>query len=235
MSYQKFKDFRENQKRRQQEAKDARERSNFNSFWMKKEEKTFVIFLDHTDAVMAYHQQYLPGLKRTDYFGCRAANLRIKATDEALEEAREKCILCHINMRLIAGPVHTVYKIAPHKDDNGNNHAGYKSILVPAGELYEYLDDKYDEFQRKGKGADFAGCIFKVKRTDGQKVPRVGNIWEFVGRGSLDQVKAKFKLSDSDMEPIDYSEVLQPMSNAELKSILQKYKSLEKNLEGIPF
>lgn len=87
----------------------------------------------------------------------------------------------------------------------------------------------------KKRGDDLTGCVFNVSRT-GDKTSSIGDMFEFVERINLNDPKALKKYGFTETpKPINYREVLQPLSREEALEWLKGSSQAQASDEEVPY
>lgn len=154
-------------------------------FWLKKGESAFITFCDEDPILMYEHE-----LKINGKFGNQTT---------CMKNIGEECPLCENGYY---APNVAVFSIIDHREIQGKDNKVYKDekrLLVAKSTSWAVIELKKKKLE--GKGKTMKGAMFEVTRTNKDKSPNVGDVFDYE-----EHVPDDFM----DLSPLDYEKFLAP-------------------------
>jgi hypothetical protein len=178
-------------------------------FWLKEHESKKVVFLDDVPATFYEHNLFING-RWGNYFTCIG-----KANG---------CPLCMSGHKPSFVGVFTIIDRSEYKDKKGVMHTDTKRLYAVRAETLKMLKEKKDRW------GSLTGFEIIISRK-GSKDANCGSDFERVIEG--DTVKKPNLGHIQDLSPINYAEVLAPMSKEELKQMVGYAQDSQQNSQAI--
>ena len=157
-------------------------------FWMRSGEAKVISFVDDTCFRIWEHQFWMDG--NPGFATC-------------IKSIAGKCPLCDAGNKAYEVGFFTVIDHTGYRDKEGVEHKDYLSLLPAKHFTMDVLDIQHTK--RKG----LIGKKFEATRSNGNKAPTVGDIWDYEGEVDL----------PDDADPLDYESILEPFNVDDLKEI----------------
>lgn len=175
---------------------DEKAKSYIHRLWLPPEKGTTIVFLDDDPPILEEHQLRIDGDWR-HWYTC-------------LKVVGENCPACDTNNKPYTVGFYTIIDMAEWTDNKGKKHANELKLLpakLSTLRILKHLSQSH---------GSLAGCVFDVFRSSSDAA-NVGDLFEFKGKMTKEQILALNK----DAKPYNYSEILDPLTPAEMSKNLK--------------
>lgn len=183
-------------------------------FWMKKGTSTQIVIASKEPTVIREHELRIAG--NYNVYTCIGP---------------ENCLICKAGKEPYLVGYYAIFDLTKYKAKSGNPvECSFKVLPAKSYSL--------EMFQIKSKKIELIGALFDVTRTNQQKAPRIGDIWDYVKQVDLLDEPYVSKI------PKGFSliEYLKPKSGEELKAVLtmdekdnqRNYNSVDEKIDNEP-
>lgn len=170
---------------------DERKSNSVFRFWMPKATTTRIVFLDDNPPVYDEHNLQINGSWK-NWFTCK-------------KQFGEQCSICDGGTYAYTAGAYTILDGTEWTDKKGTVHKDEKKLYIAKMDTLKKLK------QMSAKRGGLRGCVFEVTRTDGDKSPGTGDMFDFEYKMTEAELIAKFGGADGKgVIPFNYDEILAP-------------------------
>lgn len=176
---------------------DERKSNSIYRFWMPKGTTTRIVFLDDNPPVYDEHNLQINGSWK-NWFTCK-------------KQFGEECSICEGGTYAYTAGAYTILDGSEWTDKKGAVHKDEKKLYIAKMDTLKKLK------QISAKRGGLRGCVFEVTRTDGDKSPGTGDMFDFEYKMTEEELVAKYGQKDPKLvKAYDYDVVLAPKDDLEV-------------------
>jgi hypothetical protein len=181
-----------------------RQSNNVFRFWMPQDHTTTIIFLDDEPPVYDEHQLQIGGSWK-NWFTCK-------------KQFGERCSICEDNkVYPYTAGAYTIIDRSEWTDKKGTVHKDERKLFIAKLDTLKKLK------KMSAKRGGLRGCIFEVTRSTSQNSPSTGDMFEFEGKLSEEELEKMFAGKEGDgHKPYDYDKILAPKDDDEISDKMDK-------------
>lgn len=192
---------------KKQKEQEARQTNKVRRFWIPRDSTTTVVFLDDNPPVFEEHQRQIGGSWQN--------------WDTCKRQFGETCTICDNGTYAYTAGAYTILNRNEWTSKrSGKTYKDTKELFIAKMDTLKKLK------QISKKRGGLRGCVFEITRSDSDKSPSTGDMFDFEEKLTEDQLKEMFGGEDGKGHlPLNYDELLAPKDDSEINSSMDQEAS----------